>query len=161
MTVHDFTMRSNDGHDVALSSFRGRALLVVNTASRCGFTPQYEALEALHEKYRERGFEVLAFPANDFMRQEPGTDAEIAEFCRLKYRTTFPLFAKVSVRGRNRVPLYEWLTKHSDFPGDIEWNFTKFLVGPDGRVVARFSPRTDPLSKDVVGAIEAVLAAKH
>lgn len=160
-TLHDFTVRDGRGNDVTLSRWKGKVVLVVNTASRCGFTPQYKGLEALADRYRARGFEVLAFPANDFLGQEPGTDAEIAEFCALNYQTSFPLFSKSSVKGRHISPLYHWLTKDSGFPGDIEWNFAKFLIGPEGRVVARFSPRTDPLSRDVTDAIEALLAAKR
>ena len=159
-TIHDFKVRAIDGKDVALSQYKGKVLLVVNTASRCGFTPQYKSLEALYERYRGRGFEVLGFPANNFMGQEPGTDAEIAKFCSLNYDVSFPLFSKISVKGKDIAPLYAWLTKQSGHPGDIGWNFTKFLVGPDGRVIARFDSRTDPLSKDVTDALEAQLAAK-
>lgn len=158
-TLHDFTVRTIDGKDRALALYKGRTLLVVNTASRCGFTSQYAGLEALAEKYRARGFEVLAFPANNFMGQEPGTDAEIAQFCELNYRTSFPLFSKISVRGKDIAPLYAWLTKESGFTGDIGWNFTKFLVGPDGRVVARFDSRTDPRDPKLVAALEAALPA--
>jgi glutathione peroxidase len=156
--LYDFNVRTIDGSEKPLADFRGKTLLIVNTASHCGFTPQYDALEALYRKYSARGFEVLAFPANDFMGQEPGTNAEIQSFCTTKYNTTFPLFAKISVRGRNMAPLYAWLTKDSGFPGNIPWNFTKFLVGPDGRVVARFDPATSPLSKDVTEPLEGLLA---
>lgn len=160
-TLHDFTVRDGRGQDVPLSRWKGKVVLVVNTASRCGLTPQYKGLEALADRYRDRGFEVLAFPANDFLGQEPGTDAEIAQFCALNYQTSFPLFSKSSVKGRQISPLYRWLTKDSAFPGDIEWNFAKFLVGPDGRVAARFASRTDPLAKDVTEAIEGLLAANR
>lgn len=159
-TIHDFTVRGIDGKPVALSKFKGKTLLVVNTASRCGFTPQYKSLESLYERYRERGFEVLAFPANNFMNQEPGTDEEIAQFCSTKYDVSFPLFSKISVKGKDIAPLYAWLTTDSGYPGDIEWNFNKFLVGPDGKVVARFGSRTDPLSEDVTGKLDALLATK-
>lgn len=159
-SIHQFKVRTIDGKDRSLSEYGGKALLVVNTASRCGFTPQYKSLEALYEKYRERGFEVLAFPANNFMGQEPGTDSEIATFCETKYRTTFPLFSKISVKGDDMAPLYAWLTKTSGFPGDIGWNFTKFLVGPDGKVVARFDSRTDPLDRKLVSKLEETLPAK-
>lgn len=158
--LYDFTVRTSDGAEAPLSAYRGKTLLIVNTASRCGFTPQYEGLEALYRRYQDRGFVVLAFPANNFMGQEPGTDAEIQTFCTTKYATTFPVFAKISVRGRGIAPLYAWLTKDSGFPGAIPWNFTKFLVGPDGKVVSRFDPATDPLSKDVTTALEAVLPGK-
>jgi glutathione peroxidase len=153
-------MKAIDGSSRSLASYKGKALLIVNTASKCGFTPQYESLEALYDKYKGRGFEVLAFPANDFMNQEPGSDAEIQKFCTLKYDTSFPLFSKIHVKGKEIAPLYTYLTKESAFPGDIEWNFTKFLIGPDGQVVARFGSRVDPMSKDVTGKLEALLAQK-
>ena len=157
--VHDFQVRTMSDSDQSLADFRGKVLLIVNTASRCGFTPQYRSLEALYEKYRARGFEVLAFPANNFMNQEPGSNQEIRTFCSANYHTTFPLFAKLSVKGRDMAPLYQYLTRQSGFPGDIPWNFTKFLVAPDGRVIARFGPTTDPLSSDVTGKLEAALPA--
>jgi glutathione peroxidase len=158
-SIHQFTVRTIDGKDRSLGEYRGKVLLVVNTASKCGFTPQYEGLEALYEKYRERGFEVLAFPANNFMSQEPGSDDEIARFCDLNYKTTFPLFSKISVKGTDIAPLYAWLTKQPGFEGDIGWNFTKFLVGPDGRVLARFGSRTEPRDEKLVAQIEAALPA--
>lgn len=158
-TIHEFTMKTIDGREQPLSAYAGRTLLVVNTASRCGFTPQYEGLEALYEKYRERGFVVLGFPANNFMGQEPGTNAEIATFCSTKYNVSFPLFSKISVKGRDIAPLYAWLTKDAGFDGDIGWNFTKFLVGPDGRVVARFDTRTDPQDPKLIAKLEETLAA--
>lgn len=156
-TVHDFSVRTSDGHERSLAEFRGRVLLIVNTASRCGFTPQYEGLQALYDTYHARGFEVLAFPSNDFMGQEPGTDAEIARFCSTRFHTTFPLFSKLSVRGKRMAPLYRWLTRDSEAPGDIPWNFTKFLVDGDGHVVARFGPSTEPRSPQVVAALEKLL----
>jgi len=159
-TLHDFTLKTIDGRDQPLSAYEGRTVLVVNTASRCGFTPQYEGLEALYEKYRDRGFVVLGFPANNFMGQEPGTNEEIATFCRTKYDVTFPMFAKISVKGRDIAPLYAWLTKESGFDGAIGWNFTKFLVGPDGKVVARFDTRTKPQDPKLVAKLEETLAAK-
>jgi glutathione peroxidase len=156
-TIYEFHVRTPDGKEHALAEYRGRTLLIVNTASRCGFTPQYEGLEALYEKYRARGFEVLAFPANDFMNQEPGTDTEIQSFCSLTYRTKFPVFAKIHVRGRAMAPLYAFLTKETGFKGDIAWNFTKFLVGPDGQVVARYAPPVNPLDRKVTEQIEGLL----
>ena len=159
-TLHEFKVRTIDGKSRSLAEYKGKALLVVNTASKCGFTPQYKGLEALYEKYRERGFEVLAFPANNFMGQEPGSDAEIAQFCELNYKTTFPLFSKISVKGKDIAPLYSWLTTESGFDGDIGWNFTKFLVGPDGKVVARFDLRTAPLDDKLVSKLEETLAAR-
>ena len=159
-TLHEFKVRTIDGKSRSLAEYKGKALLVVNTASKCGFTPQYKGLEALYEKYRERGFEVLAFPANNFMGQEPGSDAEIAQFCELNYKTTFPLFSKISVKGKDIAPLYSWLTTESGCDGDIGWNFTKFLVGPDGKVVARFDSRTAPLDDKLVSKLEETLAAR-
>jgi glutathione peroxidase len=134
-------------------------VLVVNTASRCGLTPQYEGLQALRERYAAKGFEVLAFPAIDFLGQEPGSNEKIQEFCRTKFGTTFPVFAKIHVMGKEIAPLYSWLTKESPYPGEIEWNFGKFLVGPDGNVLARFHPKVDPLSPDVTQKVEAALGA--
>lgn len=157
--VYDFDVASSDGTPMSLSAFRGTVVLIANTASRCGFTPQYASLQALHDRYRARGFSVLAFPANNFMRQEPGTNEEIQAFCRSRYHTTFPIFAKISVRGKEIHPLYAHLTRATDFRGAVVWNFTKFLVGRDGRVAARFGPATDPMSTEVVEAIEALLAA--
>ncbi len=159
-----FTVTDIDGKPRDLAQYRGKAVLIVNTASRCGMTPQYEGLEAIYDRYRARGFEVLAFPANDFMGQEPGTNDEIKTFCTTRFKTSFPLFAKVSVKGKNMAPLYQWLTASSPFPGDIPWNFTKFLVAPDGRVVARFGPRTKPEDAEVISALEPILplpAAKN
>ena len=158
-TLHDFTVRANDGSEVALSVYRDRVLLVVNTASRCGFTPQYAALETLHRRYATRGFAVLGFPCNDFMRQDPGTDEEIRTFCSTHYDVTFPLFARIRVRGTDAEPLYAWLTHDSAFPGAIGWNFAKFLAGRDGAIAERFEPATDPLDPRVVAAIEALLPA--
>jgi glutathione peroxidase len=160
-TVHEFKVKTIDGKDQSLAVYKGKTLLVVNTASKCGFTGQYKGLEALYEKYREQGFEVLAFPANNFMGQEPGSNEEIAKFCELNYRTSFPLFSKISVKGRDIAPLYAYLTTAPGFAGDVGWNFTKFLVGPDGKVVARFESRTDPLDPKVTGQIEGLLAAKR
>jgi glutathione peroxidase len=157
--IHQFTVKTIDGKTRSLADYRGKTLLVVNTASKCGNTPQYKGLEALYDKYRARGFEVLAFPANNFMGQEPGTDAQIAEFCQLNYQVSFPLFSKISVKGKDIAPLYAWLTKDSGFPGDIGWNFAKFLVGPDGKVIARFDPRTKPEDTKLVAALEAALPA--
>ncbi len=158
-TLHSFEVRTIDGKKVSLAQYRGKVVLVVNTASKCGLTPQYEGLETLYEKYRAQGFEILAFPANDFLGQEPGSDEEIQEFCSTRYAVKFPLFSKISVKGKEQAPLYHWLTSDSGFPGDIEWNFAKFLVGPDGKVVARFHPKTKPLDASVTSAIDSTLAA--
>lgn len=159
-SAHDFSAKTSDGRTVSLASYRGKVLLIVNTASRCGFTGQYEGLEALAQRYRARGFEVLAFPANDFMNQEPGTDEQIRAFCSTEYGTTFPLFSKISVKGGKAHPLYAWLTRQSSKPGDVRWNFTKFVIGPDGQVAARFDSKVEPLSAEITGAIEGLLAAR-
>ena len=158
--VHAFTLNLIDGTPKKLSDYRGKALLLVNTASRCGYTKQYAPMEQLYEKYRDRGFEVLAFPANDFMGQEPGTNAEIRAFCAANYRVTFPLFEKISVKGDAIHPLYRYLTTLPGFDGGISWNFNKFLVDPNGKVVARFGTRVDPMSEEVTRKIEEVLPKK-
>jgi glutathione peroxidase len=156
--MFNLTMKRIDGTEQPLSDYQGSVLLVVNVASRCGLTPQYEALERLYETYRERGFEILGFPANDFMGQEPGTDEEIAEFCSQQYDVQFPLFSKISVKGEGQDPLYQYLTSLPEpLGGDIQWNFQKFLVDREGNVVRRFSPRMTPDDPELVGAIEALL----
>ena len=156
--VYDFHVATSDGGTRSLSDYRGKVLLIVNTASRCGFTPQYKSLEALYEKYRGQGFEILAFPANNFLGQEPGSNKQIQSFCSLTYHTTFPLFAKIDVKGRKIAPLYDWLTHESGFRGGIPWNFTKFLVARDGTVVGRFNPPVDPLDPSITAPIEKELA---
>jgi glutathione peroxidase len=156
-TLYDFTMKDINGSETPLASYKGKVVLVVNVASRCGFTPQYEGLEALYQKYKEKGFVVLGFPANNFLWQEPGTDAEIKTFCSTKYNVTFPMFSKISVKGKDQHPLYKWLTsKETDpqFSGAISWNFNKFLIGPEGKVIARFGSRETPDSADLKKAIE-------
>ena len=158
--VHGFTLALIDGTPKNLADYRGKALLLVNTASRCGYTKQYATLERLYETYRDRGFVVLAFPANDFLGQEPGSNEEIRAFCTSKYAVTFPLFAKISVKGSGIHPLYRYLTTRPGFDGDISWNFNKFLVGPDGKVVARFGTRVDPMSEEVTKKLEEVLPKK-
>lgn len=160
-SIYDFTVQSNDGRAVELSKYRGKVLLIVNTASKCGHTPQYAGLQKLHEKYHEQGLAVLAFPSNDFGAQEPGTNQQIREFCTANYGVSFDLFAKVAVRGKDPVPLYAFLTG-ADGPtgGAIKWNFTKFLVGRDGRVLARFEPKVKADAPEVVRAIEAELAPR-
>ena len=155
--IYSFIMKTIDGQEKTLGDYKGKALLIVNTASKCGFTPQYAGLEKLYEKYKGRGFEILAFPANNFMGQEPGDNKEIKEFCSLKFHTTFPLFSKINVKGKEIDPLYAYLTRDTDFKGDIGWNFNKFLVSPDGKVVARFGSTADPMSKDLVSKLEAIL----
>jgi glutathione peroxidase len=159
-SIHDFSLARIDGAEQPLADYRGKVLLVVNVASQCGLTPQYEGLEALHEKYRERGFAVLGFPANDFAGQEPGSDAEIADFCRATYSIQFPLFSKIHVQGDDIHPLYAWLTSRpAPVGGPVEWNFQKYLVARDGEVVARFTPRTVPDDPALVARLEALLGA--
>ena len=160
-SVHVFNVQDIDGKQVSLADYKGEVLLIVNTASQCGYTPQYRGLEAIHQKYKERGFKVLAFPANEFGNQEPGTNPEIKSFCAAKYDVTFPLFSKVVVKGGGIHPLYRFLTSpetNPKFAGDITWNFAKFLVNRKGEVVARFGPGDEPQSEKVVKAIEAGLA---
>jgi glutathione peroxidase len=152
------TMKSIDGTDVDLGSYKGKVVLVVNVASKCGATPQYEGLQALYEKYKDKGFVVLGFPANDFGAQEPGSDEQIKEFCTSKYDVTFPMFSKITVKGDAKPKLYQVLTETSDPAGDIGWNFEKFLVGKDGKVAGRFKTRVSPDDAALVGAIEAALA---
>ncbi|MEO5987403.1 MAG: glutathione peroxidase [Candidatus Eisenbacteria bacterium] len=159
-TVYDFKARTIGGDEISLSQYKGKVLLIVNTASRCGFTPQYKDLEAVYRSYRAKGFEVLAFPANNFMHQEPGSDAEIQKFCSLRYDTTFPLFSKISVKGRDIHPLYAYLTHDTPYPGAVRWNFNKFLVGPDGHVAARFDSKVSPTSPKVKAAIEGLLSRR-
>ena len=158
-SIYDFSAKTINGKEKSLGEFKGKALLIVNTASRCGFTPQYEGLQKLYERYQGKGLEILGFPANDFMWQEPGTDPEIKQFCELKYRVTFPMFSKISVKGKEIHPLYNYLTKDSGFPGDISWNFNKFLVAPDGNVAARYDSKTDPLAQKLISDLEKVLPA--
>ena len=158
--IYDFTMKSIDGAPVSLSSYKGKVVLLVNVASKCGFTPQYAGLEKLYEKYKDRGFVIIGVPANNFAQQEPGTNEEIKTFCSRKYNVSFPMMAKVSVLGEDKTPLYVYLTdKSSDpkFAGDIKWNFTKFLFDRDGKPVARFEPAVTPDSSEVTTAIEAAL----
>ena len=159
-TIYEFTLNSIDGQPTSLAQFKGKVALIVNVASRCGFTPQYAGLEALYNKYKDRGFVVLGFPANNFLWQEPGTNEEIKAFCTRKYNVTFPMFAKVSVKGKDKTPLYQFLTdKHANpaTGGEIGWNFTKFLVGRDGKVTARFGSSVKPESAEVISAIENAL----
>src|SRR5580658_4474155 len=160
-TVYDFTLNSIDGQPTSLSSYKGKVVMLVNVASRCGFTPQYAGLESLYEKYKDRGFVIVGIPANNFGGQEPGTNQEIKTFCTTKYNVSFPMMAKVSVKGSDITPLYAFLTDktaHPDTGGDIGWNFTKFLVGPDGKVIARFDSKVEPDSPQVTSAVEKALA---
>jgi glutathione peroxidase len=162
-SVYDYSMTSIEGKAIPLSTYKGKVLLIVNVASRCGFTPQYKDLEALYRKYQDQGFTILGFPANNFLGQEPGTDAEIKAFCTLNYGVTFPMFSKISVKGDDQHPLYRYLTSDEANPstsGGVKWNFQKYLVGRDGKVLAMFGSRVKPLSEEVTAAVEIALKAK-
>jgi len=155
-------MKDITGQDVPLAAFRGRVLLVVNVASKCGLTPQYKGLQELYDRYRDKGLEILAFPANNFLRQEPGTDSEIQQFCSTTYSVTFRLFSKISVKGKDIHPLYQFLTRpetNPDFHGKIGWNFAKFLADRRGTVIGRFEPKVRPTSPEVISAVEKALAS--
>ena len=159
-SVLEFTMKNIDGEDVKLSAYAGKVLLLVNVASKCGYTSQYKGLESIYEKYKEQGLVVMGFPANNFFWQEPGTNEEIKTFCSTKYNVTFPMFAKISVKGGKIHPLYKFLTgkeTNPEFGGSISWNFNKFLVDRSGKVVARFGSKDEPESPNVVQAIEQAL----
>jgi len=159
-SVHEFTLDALNGTPAPLANFKGKVLLVVNVASQCGYTYQYEALQALYAKYKDQGFVIAGFPANNFGGQEPGSNAEIGAFCKSKFGVTFPMYSKISVAGKDKAPLYQFLTDKAANPktgGEIQWNFTKFLVDRDGRVIARFEPAVEPQSKEVVSAVEAAL----
>jgi glutathione peroxidase len=158
--IYDIKVAKNDGKEVALSDYKGKVLLVVNTASACGYTPQYKGLEAIYQKYQKQGLTVLAFPSNDFGKQEPGSDKEIKEFCELKYKTTFPLFKKIDVVGEKKQPLYKHLTETAATKGEVQWNFEKFLIDRNGNVVGRYLSKVEPESKELTGAIEKELEKK-
>jgi glutathione peroxidase len=159
-SIYDFTLKDIDHKEVNLGQYRGKVVLVVNVASRCGYTPQYEGLQKVYLKYKDRGFVILGFPANNFMAQEPGTDEEIKTFCSTKYNVTFPIFSKISVKGDDIHPLYKFLTSketNPDFGGDIKWNFSKFLLDKNGKIIARFEPKVTPESDPMIQAIEKAL----
>jgi len=156
--LYDIPLKDINGKETSLKAYKGQVLLVVNVASKCGLTPQYKALEALHTKYKDKGFTVLGFPCNDFGAQEPGTNEEIKDFCSKEYSVSFPLFDKLHVKGKEQHQLYEALTgTGSPYPGDIKWNFGKFLIGKDGTILKRFEPKVAPDSPEVIAAIEAAL----
>src|ERR1700675_205916 len=162
-SVHEFTMDAINGTPTPLASFKGKVMLVVNVASQCGYTYQYEGLQALYMKYKDQGLVVAGFPANNFGQQEPGTNAEIGAFCKSKFGVTFPMFSKVSVAGKDKAPLYQFLTDKTVNPktgGEIPWNFTKYLVDRDGKVLARFDAPVEPESKELTAAIETALKNK-
>lgn len=160
---YDFTVKDIMGRDVKLETYRGKVVLLVNTASKCGFTPQYDGLQRIYEKYREQGFVVLGFPANNFMKQEPGTNEEIKQFCSINYGVTFPMFAKISVRGKDIHPLFQYLTSREtnpDFSGKITWNFNKFLISRRGKCINRFPSKVTPESPELISALEKALEEK-
>ena len=156
--VYEFEMKTIDGKPKKLSDYKGHPLLITNTASLCGFTPQYTDLENLYKKYADKGLKIAAFPANEFGAQEPGSDADIKKFCMTKYSVSFDLYSKIVVKGDAIHPLYQYLTKDSGFSGDIPWNFTKFLVDKKGRVVGRFGPDANPTGKEITAALDKALA---
>lgn len=159
-SVHEFSVKNIDGQDVNLSTYKGKVALVVNVASKCGYTPQYDGLQAIYTKYKDQGLVVLGFPANNFMGQEPGTNEEIKTFCQTKFNVSFPLFAKISVKGDDMHPLYQFLTSketNPEFAGNITWNFNKFLVDQNGKVIARFETKEKPEGEKITQAIEAAL----
>jgi glutathione peroxidase len=162
-SVYDFTLAAIDGTPTPLANYKGKVMLIVNVASQCGYTYQYEGLQALYVKYKDRGLVVTGFPANNFGEQEPGSDAEIGAFCKSKFGVTFPMFGKISVAGKDKAPLYQFLTDKTANPktgGEIPWNFTKYLVDRNGKVLARFDPPVEPGSKELTSAIERALAAR-
>lgn len=155
-SFYNFNVKNIDGEDVSLADYKGKVVMVVNVASKCGFTPQYDGLQAIYEKYQEDGFVILGFPANNFNEQEPGSNEEIKQFCRLEYGVDFPMFSKVSVKGGDQAELFAYLTSQTnpDFEGDIKWNFEKFLIGKDGSLERRFRSNVEPESEELITAIE-------
>ena len=156
--IYDISVINMDGDKVSLSDYKGKVLMIVNVASKCGYTPQYEGLETIYEKYKDKGFEILAFPCNDFGGQEPGSIDEIRTFCETKYNVTFQLFDKIQVLGDNKSPLYERLINNSEPAGDIGWNFEKFVISKDGEIVARFKSKVKPESEEITGVIDTELS---
>lgn len=158
-SIYEFPITDIDGKEMTLEPYKGKVLLIVNVASKCGYTPQYEGLQAIYEKYNSKGLEIVGFPANNFKGQEPGTEEDIKEFCTLTYGVTFPMSSKVSVVGKDQDPLFSYLTSqpNKDFEGDIDWNFEKFLVDEDGKLIRRFRSKVKPESKELTDAIEALL----
>lgn len=157
-SVHDFTLKSIDGKQAPLADYKGKVMLLVNVASQCGYTPQYTGLQSLYTKYKDRGFVIVGVPANNFGGQEPGTDTEIKTFCTRNYGVTFPMMSKVSVKGSDTTPLYQYLTSTPGMSGDIQWNFTKFVVGKDGKPVARFPSNVKPDAPELLKAIDEALS---
>lgn len=160
-SIYKFTLKDIDGKDTTLSQYKGKVVMLVNVASKCGLTPQYEGLQRLYDKYKDKGFVILGMPANNFGGQEPGTNEEIKSFCSLKYNVTFPIFSKISVKGEDIHPLYKYLTEketNPEYGGEIKWNFNKFLIDKNGKIIARFEPRVTPESEPVVAAVEKAIA---
>ncbi len=157
---YNLVLKDIDGKEFTMETYQGHPVLIVNVASKCGFTPQYQDLEELYRRYKDKGLVILGFPANDFLWQEPGTDTEIKKFCHDKYNVTFPMFSKIVVKGANQHPLYQYLTSketNPEFSGSISWNFNKFLIDKNGKIVNRFGSRTKPLSDEIIKSIEAIL----
>jgi len=157
--LYSFAVKTIDGQDRPIADYRGKVLLIVNVASYCGYTPQYEGLEKIYKKYKSKGLRILAFPANEFAKEEPGTDPEIKEFCRSNYHVSFDLFSKIVAKGKPIHPLYQYLTTQTDFKGEIRWNFDKFLADRKGDVAARFEPATEPDDPQLTGKIEELLGS--
>lgn len=159
-TIYDFTVKAIDGTATPLSTYKGKVLLIVNVASKCGNTPQYKGLEALYRKYKEQGFVILGFPANNFGQQEPGSNEEIKTFCQTTYDVTFDMFSKISVKGSDQDPLYRFITSpetNPDYSGDVRWNFQKYLVDRNGMIIGKFLPKVDPLSDELTSTVEKAL----
>ena len=154
----DFEVDGGDGKKVQLSQYKGKTILAVNVASKCGYTKQYDGLEKLYEKYKDKGLVVLGFPSNDFGAQEPGTDAEIQQFCKLNFGVTFPVFKKKSVKGAETQPVYQFLTTNAQEKGEVKWNFEKFLIGPQGKVVGRFNSKVEPLAPELTAEVEKLIS---
>lgn len=159
-SIYEISVTTIDGKDITLDAYKGKIVMIVNVASKCGFTKQYEQLQEIYEKYEKKGFVILGFPSNDFAGQEPGKDSEIKSFCQLNFGVSFPMFSKISVKGKDQHPLYKFLTGDKEHGGKISWNFNKFLIGKDGSIINRFGTRTKPDSKKVIQAIEKALATK-
>ena len=162
-SIYDFEMMDIDGKKIPLTQFKNKVVMIVNVASKCGLTPQYKGLQAIYNKYREKGFVILGFPANNFRQQEPGSNAEIKEFCSVNYGVQFPMFSKISVLGEDIHPLYRFLTAketNPEFAGDIRWNFDKFLVGKNGALLSRFHPKIKPEAPELIKAIETAIDSK-
>jgi len=163
-SIYDFTVKDIDGKDVKLDQYQGKVVMIVNVASKCGFTSQYEGLQKIYSQFKERGFVILGFPANNFLNQEPGANEEIKQFCSLNYNVTFPMFSKISVKGKDIAPLYKYLTEQEtnpQFSGNISWNFNKFLIDQHGNIVDRFGSKVKPQSEEVTQAIENILSKKE